>query len=148
MAVHSDFVAERAFEEIQIGDSGSISKTITEADVVNYAGIIGDFNSFHVNKDLAKKSMFGQRVVHGMLTASFISTVLGTCLPGKGTLYLSQEVKFLKPVFFDDTITARAEVVEKIEAKRRLVLKTEVFNQKGEVVVSGKAVVMLPLDKE
>jgi len=143
MGVHTSLVVERTYEEIQVGDTASVCKTITEVDVVNYAGIIGDFNSLHVNRDFAEKSMFGQRVAHGMLTASFISTVIGTCLPGNNALYISQEVKFVKPVFIGDTITVQAEVLEKIDAKRRIVLKTDVYNQKGEVVIAGKGVAMV-----
>ena len=143
MSVHTAFVVERPYEEITIGESAAITKTISEADIVNYAGIIGDFNPLHVNAEYAKKSMFGERIAHGMLTASFLSTLVGCCLPGINALYLSQEVKFVKPVKIGDTITASAEVIEKIDAKRRLVLKTEISNQRQEIVVAGKAVVMI-----
>lgn len=143
MSVHTAFVVERPYEEITIGESAAITKTITEADIVNYAGIIGDFNPLHVNAEYAKQSMFGERIAHGMLTASFLSTLVGCCLPGINALYLSQEVKFVKPVKIGDTITASAEVIEKIDAKRRLVLKTEISNQRQEIVVAGKAVVMI-----
>lgn len=134
---------KRPYEEVKIGDTAEVSKTITEADVVNFAGIIADFNPLHVNKEYAKKSMFGQRVVHGMLVASFLSTIVGVCIPGVDALYLSQEVKFIKPTFIGDTITARGEVIEKIDEKKRIILKTEIFNQRGELVVTGKAVTML-----
>ena len=143
MPIHTAFVAERPFEEIEIGESASISKMISEADIVNYAGIIGDFNPIHVNPEYAKTTMFGERVAHGMLTASFISTLVGCCLPGINALYLSQEVKFVKPVKIGDTITAAAEVIEKINEKRRIVMKTVITNQRNETVVDGKAVVMI-----
>lgn len=143
MNVHTSLVVERPFSEIQVGDTASVTKTITEADVVNFAGIIGDFNALHVNKDFAEKSRFGQRVVHGMLTASFISTIIGTCLPGNNALYLSQEIKFVKPVFFGDTITVRAKVLEKIHGKQRIILQTDVYNQKDELVIAGKGVAMV-----
>ncbi|WP_371361878.1 (R)-specific enoyl-CoA hydratase [Sporomusa rhizae] len=143
MPVHTSFVVERPYEEIEIGESASISKMISEADIVNFAGIIGDFNPIHVNPEYAKSTMFGERIAHGMLTASFISTLVGCCLPGINALYLSQEVKFVRPVKIGDTITAYAEVVEKIDAKRRLVLKTVITNQRNETVVDGKAVVMI-----
>lgn len=143
MPIHTAFVAERPFEEIEIGESASISKMISEADIVNYAGIIGDFNPIHVNLEYAKTTMFGERIAHGMLTASFISTLVGCCLPGINALYLSQEVKFVKPVKIGDTITASAEVIEKINKKRRIVMKTVITNQRNETVVDGKAVVMI-----
>ena len=143
MPMHNEFVVERPYEEIEIGETASISKMISEADIVNFAGIIGDFNPVHVNPEYAKTTMFGERIAHGMLTASFISTLVGCCIPGKNALYLSQEVKFVKPVKIGDTITAVAEVVEKIDAKRRVIMTTTITNQRGEVVISGKAVTMV-----
>jgi 3-hydroxybutyryl-CoA dehydratase len=143
MPIHNDFVVERPYEVIEIGETASISKMISEADIVNYAGIIGDFNPIHVNPEYAKTTMFGERIAHGMLTASFISTLVGCLIPGKNALYLSQEVKFVKAVKIGDTITATAEVIEKIDAKRRVIMKTTITNQHGEVVVAGKAVTMV-----
>ena len=140
--VHTSFVAERPYEEIEIGETASVTKMISEADIVNFAGIIGDFNPIHVNPEYAKTTMFGERIAHGMLTASFISTLVGCCLPGINALYLSQETKFVKPVRIGDTITAIGEVIEKNDAKRRITMKTIVRNQKNEVVIDGKAVVM------
>ena len=106
MPIHTPFVVERPYAEIELGESASISKMISEADIVNFAGIIGDFNPVHVNPEYAKTTMFGERIAHGMLTASFISTLVGCCLPGVNALYLSQEVKFVRPVKIGDTITA------------------------------------------
>jgi 3-hydroxybutyryl-CoA dehydratase len=143
MPIHNDFVMERPYEQIEIGETASISKMISEADVVNYAGIIGDFNPIHVNPEYAKTTMFGERIAHGMLTASFTSTLVGCLIPGKGALYLSQEVKFVKPVKIGDTITATAKVIEKIDAKRRVIMDTTITNQRGEVVIAGKAVAMV-----
>ena len=143
MAIHTSFVVERPYDQIEIGETASISKMISEADIVNYAGIIGDFNPVHVNPEYAKTTMFGERIAHGMLTASFISTLVGCCIPGKNALYLSQEVKFVRPVKIGDTITATATVIEKIDAKRRVILDTTITNQRGEVVVAGKAVTMV-----
>jgi len=142
MPIHTSFVVERPYEEIEIGETASISKMISEADIVNFAGIIGDFNPIHVNPEYAKNTMFGERIAHGMLTASFISTVVGCCLPGINALYLSQETKFVKPVKIGDTITAIGEVIEKNDAKRRFTMRTIVKNQRDEVVIDGKAVVM------
>lgn len=143
MPIHTNYVVERPYEQIEIGESASFSKVVSEADIVNFAGIIGDFNPIHVNPEYARTTMFGERIAHGMLTASFISTVIGCCLPGINALYLSQELKFVGPVRIGDTITAYAEVLEKLDDKRRLIIKTEVTNQRGEVVVAGKAGVMI-----
>ena len=119
-------------------------RTVTECDIILYAGISGDFNPAHVDAESAKNSMFGQRIAHGMLSAGFISNVLGTQLPGPGTIYLGQELKFVKPVYIGDTVTATATVVERIEEKNRLKLETVVKNQRGEVVITGMATVMPP----
>ncbi len=135
-------INDRPFEKIQVGDRGSFSKTISEADIYGFAGITGDFNPIHVNAEFARKSRFKKRIAHGMLSASLISTVLGTDLPGVNTIYLTQEVKFTAPVFIGDTLTVEAEVVEKREDKRILTLKTTVVNQDGKTVVDGQARVM------
>ena len=95
---------------MEIGQKASFSKTITEGDVYSFAGLVGDFNSVHVNLIEAEKSMFGKRIAHGMLVGSFISTVLGMYLPGPGTIYLEQNCKFKNPVFMGDTITATVTV--------------------------------------
>lgn len=134
----------KTMAQISLGDSASFTKTVTECDIILYAGISGDFNPAHVDAESAKNSMFGQRIAHGMLSASFISNVLGTQLPGPGTIYLGQELKFVKPVYIGDTVTATATVVERIEEKNRLKLETVVKNQRGEVVITGMATVMPP----
>ncbi len=134
----------RTIDTINVGDFATFAKTISETDVYMYAGISGDLNPAHVNAVEAEKGMFGERIAHGMLTASFISTVLGMHLPGPGTIYLSQELSFKRPVKFGDTIEAKVEVIEKLEEKNRLVLRTTCTNQHGEIVIDGKAVVMPP----
>lgn len=131
-------------DKINIGDSASFTKTVTESDVVLFAGVSGDFNPAHVNAEYAKTTMFGQRIAHGMLSAGFISNVLANQLPGPGTIYLGQELKFVKPVFLGDTVTATVTVTEKIEEKNRLKLDTTVTNQNGEKVIVGVATVMPP----
>ncbi len=135
----------KTIQEIKIGDVGSFTKTVTETDVYLYAGISGDFNPAHVNEVEATQGMFKKRIAHGMLTASFVSTVLGCYLPGPGTIYLGQELKFKKPVFFGDTIVAKAEVVEMDHEKNRIVLRTTCTNQNGDIVLDGKATVMPPV---
>ncbi|OPX86173.1 MAG: (R)-specific enoyl-CoA hydratase [Pelotomaculum sp. PtaB.Bin104] len=137
-------VQDRPFEDIIIGERASFSKTISEADVYAFAGICGDFNPVHVNEVEASKSRFKGRIAHGLLTASLISTVLGTALPGKGTVYLGNQISFWAPCYIGDTLTAEVEVVEKREDKRVLVMKTRVLNQSGKVVIDGQAIVMKP----
>jgi 3-hydroxybutyryl-CoA dehydratase len=101
-------------------------------------------NPAHINAEAAKEGMFGQRIAHGMLSAGFISAVLGMYLPGPGTIYMGQELKFTKPVFIGDTVTATATVTERIVEKNRLILDTTVTNQNGDVVIKGTATVMPP----
>lgn len=132
------------FEELKTGDKTSFSKTISETDIYLYAGITGDLNGAHVNSQYAAQSIFGERVAHGMLSAGLISTVLGTRLPGEGTIYLSQTLKFIAPVKIGDTVTATVEVLEKFEAKRRVRLSTVCENQRGQKVIEGEALVMCP----
>ena len=129
---------------MKVGDSACFTKTITETDVYLYAGISGDFNPAHINQTEAEKGMFGKRIAHGMLSAGLISAVLGTRLPGPGTIYMGQELRFTKPVCFGDTITATVTVAELIPEKNRAKLETICTNQDGEVVISGVATVMPP----
>ncbi|WP_341466998.1 MaoC family dehydratase [Desulfofundulus salinus] len=131
------------FEQIQVGDRASFSKTVTESDITLFAGITGDLNPLHVDAEFARQTVFGGRIAHGMLTGGLISAVLGTRLPGPGTIYLSQSLQFLRPVYPGDTITAEVEVIEKVPRKNRLRLRTTCHNQKGEQVLDGEAVVML-----
>lgn len=131
-------------DELKIGDSASVSKTISESDVYLFAGITGDFNSAHVNEEAAKEGVFRKRVAHGMLTASFFSTVLGTKLPGPGSIYLGQDVRFVKPVYLGDTITASVTVSEISHEKRIVKLDTICRNQDDALVIEGHAVVRPP----
>ena len=132
---------ELVYADIKVGDSDSVSKTITEGDIVAYAGITGDFNPVHINAEFASESMFKERIAHGMLVSGFISAVIGYHLPGPNTIYLGQELKFTAPVKIGDTVTAEVTVTEKRDEKRILKLKTIVTNQRGEIVVDGSAVV-------
>lgn len=131
-------------QQIQVGDVSTFTKTVTESDIALFAGFSGDFNPAHINAVAAEQSMFGRRIAHGMLSAGFISTVLGTQLPGPGTIYMAQELRFVKPVFIGDTVTAICTVVERNEEKNRLKLETVVENQNGEKVITGFATVMPP----
>jgi len=134
-------------EELKIGQTSSFSKTITETDVYLFAGITGDFNPAHINAQYAANTQFKERIAHGMLSASLISTILGTSLPGKGTIYLGQQVKFLSPVRLGDTITATVEVKELVKEKNRVILHTFCANQEGDLVVDGEATVLAPITK-
>jgi 3-hydroxybutyryl-CoA dehydratase len=133
---------ELMYEDIQVGDTAVFSKTITDYDIYQFAGLTGDFNPMHIDNEFAKGTFFKERIAHGLLTGSFISTVLGMKLPGPNSIYLSQNFKFLAPVKIDDTIKATVEVVEKRDDKKIIKLKTQVFNQRMEMVVDGEAVVM------
>jgi len=132
---------ELAFADIQVGDTASLSKTVTEADIVNFAGVTGDSNPVHVDAEYASGSMFGERIAHGMLAAGYISAVLGMQLPGPNTLYLGQTLEFKLPVKIGDTVTVTVTVAEKRDEKRILKLDTTVTNQRDEVVVTGGAVI-------
>ncbi|AHF06186.1 MaoC family dehydratase [Desulfitobacterium metallireducens] len=132
---------ELAYADMNVGDSASLSKTVTESDILSFAGLTMDFNPVHVNAEYAKESIFKERIAHGMLSAGFISAVLGTTLPGPNAIYLGQELKFTAPVKIGDTVTATATIIEKKDEKRILKLKTVVTNQRGEVVVDGNAVI-------
>jgi len=134
-------VAVRA--DFQIGEEASFSKTVTEADVTTFAGLIGDFNPLHVDAEYARKSRFGRRIAHGMFAGGLISAVLGNRLPGPGCIYLSQQIEFLAPVYIGDTITATVEVIEWRSDKRIITLKTDCLNQDQVQVVTGKAVLMV-----
>ena len=128
--------------QIKVGQKASFSRTIEAADVHAFAGIICDFNPVHMNAEYAKRSRFGQRIVHGMLTASHISTIVGMCIPGTDAIYLGQTIKFTAPVYFGDTITVEAEVI-KVETERRIAyLSTIIKKQDGTVVLEGEATVM------
>ena len=131
-------------QEMKIGDHASVTKTVSETDVYLFAGITGDLNPAHTNEVAASKTMFKTRIAHGMLGAGFISAVLGMYLPGPGTIYMGQELKFTKPVHIGDTVTATATVEEIILEKNRMILDTTVVNQDGEIVIKGKATVMPP----
>lgn len=131
-------------DKIKIGDTSSLSRTVTETDVVMYGGISGDLNPAHFNEIESSKSFFGGRIAHGMLTASYISAVLGMQLPGPGTIYLKQELKFVAPVRFGDTITATATVLNVDYDKKRVTLRTDCHNDKGDMVLTGEATVIPP----
>jgi 3-hydroxybutyryl-CoA dehydratase len=130
-------------EDLQVGQSAMFGKTVTEADIVAFAGVSGDTNPIHLHDGFARGTRFGQRIAHGMLTAGFISTVIGTKLPGPGSVYISQTLSFMAPVLIGETITAVATITAIDDRRRRVTLKTQCLN--GEkVVVDGEAVILVP----
>ena len=131
------------FEDIFVGQTAVYAKTVTEADVVLFAGISGDNNPVHLNEEFASTTQFKGRIAHGILTASFISTVLGTRLPGPGCIYMSQNLKFKAPVRIGDTVQARVTVTEVVAEKRRVMFKT-VVSVGDTVVIDGDATLMVP----
>jgi len=137
-------VKGKTINEISVGDKASFQKTVSETDVYIYAGITGDINPVHINEEFAKESVFIGRIAHGMLTAGLISAVLGVQLPGPGSIYLSQELRFTAPVKFGDTILAEVVVIEIFEEKNRIKLETICTNQDGTIVLKGFALVMPP----
>ena len=126
----------------KIGDEASLSKTITGDDIRRFADLLGDRNPIHVDEAYARTTPFGRPLAHGMLVASLVSTVLASELPGPGTVYLGQDLRFRAPVFAGDTVTARAVVTAVRDDKPIYTLETTCTNQDGEVVISGQAVVM------
>ena len=128
----------------KIGDSAKLSKTVQDEDIRAFAEVTGDKNPLHLNDEFASKTLFKRRIAHGFLTAGLISAVIGSRLPGNGTIYLSQTLNFLAPVYIGDEITAKVEVSEVLKEGKRLRLKTQVINQNGTVVVDGEALVIPP----
>ena len=134
---------ENIYSELKVGDTGFIEKTITETDVYIYAGITGDFSWLHINEMRAQQGHFKTRIAHGMLLAGLVSNVVGNQMPGAGTIYESQSMKFLRPCYINDTIHAMTEVTE-LMAAGRVKLRTTCHNQHGELLMEGEAVVIPP----
>jgi 3-hydroxybutyryl-CoA dehydratase len=130
------------YGQLEIGTKASVTKEVTDAVIRAFAEVSTDNNPVHLDEEYAKKTQFGGRIAHGIFSGSLISAVLGAHMPGYGTIYLSQTLKFKRPVKIGDTLTAYAEVAEKLE-KKRVRLKTWVENQRGELVTEGEAMTML-----
>ena len=130
-------------EDLAPGMTALYAKTVTDADVVLFAGISGDVNPVHLNQEFADRTMFRGRIAHGMLTASFISTVIGTKLPGPGCIYVSQNLKFKAPVRIGDTVNARVTVTSVDEVRGRIAVETT-CTVGSTVVIAGEAVLMVP----
>lgn len=130
------------FSELKVGMKAETSKLITNEDIIKFSEVSADTNPIHLDEEAGKKSIFGQRIAHGMISAGVISGVLGTKLPGMGSIYMGQELRFMAPVFIGDTITAICTIESLIPEKNRVIMKTTVVNQDGKVVVDGKATLM------
>ena len=135
------------FEDLAIGQSASIGKTITEADILMFAAVSMDTNPVHLNAEVAAASQFKERIAHGMLSAGLISAVLGTKLPGPGAIYMSQSFKFLKPVGIGDTLIATVTVTAKDPEKKTVTLDCTCTNQDNKKVLLGEAMVLAPQEK-
>ncbi|MDR1514030.1 MAG: MaoC family dehydratase, partial [Propionibacteriaceae bacterium] len=131
------------YDELNVGDSASFEKTISETDVYNFAGVIGDFNPAHINQRYAEGTPFKTRIAHGMLSGSLFSTVFGTKLPGEGAIYLSQSLNFLAPVKLGDTVKATVTVRE-LREKGRVAFDCVATNQDDTIVIQGEAVLLPP----
>ncbi len=134
----------KTFDKLIIGETSTFSKTVSEADIYLFAGVSGDLNPAHIDEMYASGTFFETRIAHGMLSAGFISAVIGMQLPGPGTVYMRQTLEFLHPVRIGDTVRAEVEVIEKIEEKKRVRLKTTCLNQDGIEVLKGEALVSPP----
>lgn len=132
-----------AFEDIKVGMSVSYSQTITDADIKAFAGLSGDHNPVHVNEEYASESRFKKRIAHGLISASFFSALFGTKLPGPGCVYAGQNLRFKRPVYLGDTVTATVEVTL-IDAKKRNVFFSTTCKVKNKVVISGDAELYVP----
>ncbi|CCK81851.1 MULTISPECIES: MaoC family dehydratase [Desulfobacula] len=137
----------KTIDQLKIGDSDEFTKTISESDIYLFAGITGDLNPAHINEEYAKNTFFKGRIAHGLFIGGFVSTVIGTKLPGPGSIYSEQQLKFLAPVRIGDTITARVEVKEINIEKNKITLETSCFNQNKIIVVDGKAIIHPPKEK-
>ena len=135
------------YEALTIGQTATYSKVIEEQDVQLFAAVSGDVNPVHLDAEFAATTQFGERIAHGMLSGAVISAALAMELPGPGTIYLGQSLKFRKPVLLGDTVTVTLTVSEKNDKRRFVTLDCSVTNQAGDVVVSGEALVMAPSEK-
>ncbi len=143
----SEFIENKTYDEIQVGDTASLSRTLKPEDIQLFAVMSGDINPAHVDPEYARSTMFHEVIAHGMWGGALISTVLGTLYPGPGTIYIAQTLKFLRPVTLGDIITVSVTVTEKFERNRHVVLECKCVNQDGRSVIAGTAEVMAPTEK-
>lgn len=134
------------FEELTVGATATMQHTVTDAMLRSFADLTGDHNPVHLDEEAALASPFKGRIAHGMLGAGFISATIATRLPGPGTIYLGQSLKFTRPVRIGDTVTTTVEVAEVMTEQRRVRLTTRCANQQGKTVIEGEALVLVPED--
>lgn len=134
------------YDELNIGDSASYTRTLTEEELILFAAVSGDVNPVHLDKEYASKTVFKERIAHGMWSGSLISAALATVMPGPGTVYLEQSLNFKRPVKLEDTLTVTLTVLRK-EERNRVAFDCEAINQEGKVVVTGEATVIAPNEK-
>ena len=139
-----DYELGKPYEHLKMGQKASFSKTVSETDIYLFAGISGDFNAAHLNEAYAKTTRFKTRIAHGFVPMSFSAPVIGMQLPGLGTVVVDLYTRFVRPTYIGDTITATAEVVEKIEEKKRVKLSVTWVNQNGDIVCEGWVQVIPP----
>lgn len=145
--VKKQCIENRTFDEISIGDEASLTRTLTWRDVELFAAMSGDVNPAHVDEAFAKSDMFHKIIAHGMWGGALISTLLGTELPGPGTIYVSQTLKFRRPIGLGDTVTVTVRATAKDETRHRITFDCSVVNQDGQVAISGAAEVIAPAEK-
>ena len=135
-------LANVPYDQLEVGQTATYQRTLTERDLVLFATVSGDHNPIHINPEYAQSTQFGERIAHGMWTGSLVSAALAMILPGPGGVYRSQELKFLRPVKLNDTVTVKLEVLDKCDRTGRATIQSNVVNQHDQFVVKGKAVVM------
>lgn len=141
-----DALENITYDELNVGDSATYTRTLTEEELVLFATVSGDVNPVHLDKEYAASTPFKERIAHGMWSGALISAALATVMPGPGTIYLEQSLNFKRPVRLDDTLTIRLTVISK-EERNRVILSCEVNNQRNETVVTGEAKVIAPTEK-
>ncbi|WP_020405163.1 MaoC/PaaZ C-terminal domain-containing protein [Hahella ganghwensis] len=141
-----DVLENFTYDELNVGDTATFTKTLTEEQIILFAAVSGDMNPVHLDPQYAETTVFKERIAHGMWSGALISAAIATVLPGPGSIYLEQSMAFKRPVKINDTLTAKITVTEKLP-KGRVVLSCEIFNQSDELVVTGQAKVIAPKDK-
>ncbi len=134
------------YEELNIGDSATYTRTLTEEELILFAAVSGDVNPVHLDREYASKTLFKERIAHGMWSGALISATLATVIPGPGTIYLEQSLNFKRPVKLEDTLTVKLTVLRK-EERNNVIFECEVINQDRELVVAGEAKVIAPTEK-
>lgn len=143
----TEFIENRTYDEITPGESASLTRTVSEADIQLFAALSGDVNPAHLDHPYAEASMFGGVIAHGIFSGALVSTVLGVLLPGPGTIYLGQTLRFTRPVKPGDKLTVTVTVREKFDDKKRVIFECVCVNQDGKAVVKGEAEVIAPSEK-